>query len=139
MDLAKENFKKDFLWEKPEGCPGWMGFYLLQKGDFRQVSAQVSCTQAIAGQGAFSLGMLAEFAPALNEFGPWFYRRLFWESGMVGQMLYLAAEYIGVRGTGIGCYFDDPVHSILGLQDNTFQSLYHFTIGGHVEDSRLTN
>ena len=136
-DLAKENFKEDFLWEKPEGCPGWMGLYLLQKGDFRQVSAQVSCTQAIAGQGAFSLGMLAEFVPSLNEFGPWFYRRLFWESGMVGQMLYLAAEYIGVRGTGIGCYFDDPVHKILGLQDNTFQSLYHFTIGGPVEDTRL--
>lgn len=139
LSLAKENFNEDFLWEKPDSCPPGMEFYFLRRGDYRQMSAQVSCTQAIAGQGAFSLGMIAEFAPSLSEYGAWFYRRLFWESGMVGQALYLAAEYIGVRGTGIGCYFDDPVHEILGLQDNTFQSLYHFTIGGPVEDSRLSN
>jgi SagB-type dehydrogenase family enzyme len=139
LQLAKDSFKKEFLWEKPENCPDWMDLYLLQKADFRQASAQVSCTQAIAGQGAFSLGMLAEFKNSLNEFGAWFYRRLFWESGMVGQMLYLSAEFIGVRGTGIGCYFDDPVHAILGLKDKTFQSLYHFTIGGPEEDPRLRN
>jgi hypothetical protein len=34
-----------------------------------------------------------------------------------------------VRGTGIGCYFDDPVHQVFGLQGLAFQSLYHFTVG----------
>ena len=52
-------------------------------------------------------------------------------------MLYLEAEAAGVRGTGIGCYFDDSVHEILGLTDETFQSLYHFTVGTPLEDSRL--
>jgi len=65
-------------------------------------------------------------------------RQLFWESGMIGQVLYLAAEAQGVRGTGIGCFFDDAVHEILGLADNQYQSLYHFTIGKPVEDPRLT-
>ena len=101
------------------------------------MASQVSCNQDIAGQGAFSLGMIAEFAPSIEEEGPWFYRRLFWETGIVGQMLYLESEYRGVRGTGIGCYFDDAVHDILGLEDNTLQSLYHFTLGGAVEDKRL--
>ena len=32
---------------------------------------------------------------------------------------------------------NDPVHSIMGLKDNEFQSLYHFTVGGPVEDERL--
>ena len=137
VSLMKGHLHEKFLWEKPEGYPEWMDFYLLRKGDYRQVSAQVSCTQAIAGQGAFSLGMIAEFVSSLKEYGPWFYRRLFWESGMVGQTLYLSAEFIGVRGTGIGCYFDDPVHSLMGLRDNALQSLYHFTIGGPEEDSRL--
>ena len=44
---------------------------------------------------------------------------------MVGQVLYLEAEAQGARGTGIGCFFDDAVHDILGLKDNTYQSLYH--------------
>jgi hypothetical protein len=69
---------------------------------------------------------------------PFAYRRLFWECGMIGQVLYLAAEACGVRGTGIGCYFDDAVHELMGFEDNRFQSLYHFTIGQPVDDERLT-
>ena len=69
---------------------------------------------------------------------PHLYRRLHWEAGMVGQMLYLEAEAHGVRGTGMGCFFDDVTHEILGLADNTFQDLYHFSVGKPVEDQRLT-
>ena len=97
----------------------------------------VSCHQDIAGSGVFSLGMIAAFSDGLAN-KPYCYRQLFWESGMIGQVLYLAAEACGVRGTGIGCFFDDAVHKILGLKDNRYQSLYHFTIGRPVEDPRLT-
>ena len=57
--------------------------------------------------------------------------------GLIGQVLYLEAEAAGVRGTGIGCYFDDAFHDLLGLTGERFQSLYHFTAGGPVEDPRL--
>jgi SagB-type dehydrogenase family enzyme len=127
-----------FLWQAPAGCPEELPLYLLEEGDARRLAAQVSCHQEIAGAGAFSLGMLAEFDESLDKHGPWFYRRLFWETGMIGQVLYLEAEAAGVRATGIGCFFDDPVHQVFGLKDTRFQSLYHFTVGGPVEDERLT-
>ena len=40
----------------------------------------------------------------------------------------------------MGCYFDDLVHQLLdmNLSDDAWQSLYHFTVGGAVEDQRLT-
>ena len=38
---------------------------------------------------------------------------------------------------GIGCFFDDPVHEVVGIKDLSIQSLYHFTIGGPVDDQRL--
>jgi nitroreductase len=57
---------------------------------------------------------------------------------MIGQVLYLEAEARGVRGTGIGCFFDDAVHEILGLESDRFQSLYHFTVGHPLEDPRIT-
>jgi hypothetical protein len=60
------------------------------------------------------------------------------EAGMVGQVLYLEAEETGIRSTGIGCYFDDPVHEAFGITSPRWQSLYHFTVGGQVEDRRLT-
>jgi hypothetical protein len=82
--------------------------------------------------------MIAEFDASVKEFGASFYRHLFWEAGVVGQVLYLEAETAGARATGIGCFFDDPVHSVFGLEDLAFQSLYHFTVGGPVDDPRLT-
>ena len=126
-----------FMFEVPEGCPKSLRLFRLADGDFRQKAQIVSCQQKIAGAGAFSLGMIAEFDESIYEHGAWWYRRLFWEAGMLGHVLYLEAEAASVRGTGIGCYFDDVFHDMLGLHGNRFQSLYHFTMGGPVEDTRL--
>jgi hypothetical protein len=134
----KQATYQQFAWTTPPGCPDDLPLFLLEEADVRQLAAQVSCGQNIAGDGAFSLGMIAEFEFSLRRYGPWFYRRLFWETGLIGQVLYLEAEATGVRATGIGCFFDDPVHQVLGFDDATFQSLYHFTTGGHVDDPRLT-
>jgi SagB-type dehydrogenase family enzyme len=127
----------DFLFSVPGGCPAHLRLFMLAEGDFRERAQMVSCRQQIAANGAFSLGMLAEFSESLEQMGAWWYRRMFWESGLIGQVLYLEAEAAGIRGTGIGCYFDDAFHHILGLEGNHFQSLYHFTMGGPVEDARL--
>jgi hypothetical protein len=43
-----------------------------------------------------------------------------------------------VRATGIGCFFDDPVHRVFGIEGLALQSLYHFTVGGAVDDPRLS-
>jgi len=125
-----------FAWE-PVDLAGDMPLYFLARGDTRALAAYLSCGQAIAGDGAFSLGMVARFAAPIAQYGQWFYRCLFWEAGAVGQVLYLEAEAAGVRATGIGCYFDPAVHELLGLSDDRFQSLYHFTVGTPVEDARL--
>ena len=138
LQMFQETMRKEFSWKTPPGCPPDLPLYLLTEGDARDIATSVSCHQEIAGDGAFSLGMIAEFEPTLRRRGPWFYRRLFWETGVVGQVLYLEAEAAGVRATGIGCFFDDPVHQVFGFPDATFQSLYHFTVGGPVQDPRLT-
>ncbi|EME71630.1 nitroreductase [Paramagnetospirillum caucaseum] len=126
-----------FAWEK---AAVELPLYRLADGDLTRAAAQVSCTQDIAGRGAFSLGMLADFGRTLAEDGQWAYRRLFWEAGMIGQALYLEATACGLSGTGIGCYHDDEVHALLGLPPGggAWQSLYHFTVGGAVEDARIT-
>jgi SagB-type dehydrogenase family enzyme len=124
-----------FLWEPAHDV---LPFMCLARGDARALAARLSCDQDIAGDGFFSLGMIADFSASLDELGASFYRNLFWETGIVGQTLYLEAEAAGVRATGIGCFYDDPVHDVLGLQGHGFQSLYHFTVGTAVEDTRLT-
>jgi SagB-type dehydrogenase family enzyme len=135
--LLKAAMQKPFMWEKPEGCPEDIELSLLAKGDARAVARSVSCNQSIASDGCFALSMLAEFDPALERYGAWFYPRLFWECGAVGQVLYLEAEALGIRGTGIGCFFDEPAHAVFGLSTLRYRSLYHFTLGGPVVDTRL--
>ncbi|HET9207026.1 MAG TPA: SagB/ThcOx family dehydrogenase [Burkholderiaceae bacterium] len=137
-DKLQRAMHRPFAWTPPPGCPTDLPLRVLEVGDARRLSVQLSCHQDIAGDGAFSLVMLSEYEEALFTQGAWFYRRLFWETGLIGQVLYLEAEAAGVRATGIGCFFDDPVHRVFGLEDLAFQSLYHFTVGGPVDDDRLT-
>ena len=131
----RAGFREDVLWEPALGLDA---FFLLVPLDCRSLARRLSCDQDIASDGYVGMAMLARMEPALREFGPWFYRHLFWECGMVGQVLYLEAEAAGGRATGIGCFYDDAVHNVLGIRDHEWQSLYHFSIGTPVEDARLT-
>ena len=128
----KGAMRTEFLWEPVDEL------FLLAPFDGRRLANRVSCDQAIAEDGFFSLGMIARVEPAVRERGEWFYRRLYWECGLVGQVLYLEAETTGGRATGIGCFYDDPMHEVLGLTGRAWQSLYHFSMGVAVEDTRLT-
>jgi len=135
LERLRTACRRTFLWEPAHEV---LPFVCLARGDARALAARLSCDQEIAGDGFFSLGMIAEFGASLDEYGASFYRNLFWETGVVGQALYLEAEAAGARATGIGCFYDDPVHDVLGLEGHAFQSLYHFTVGMPVEDTRLT-
>jgi SagB-type dehydrogenase family enzyme len=136
-DALRQAFRANLNWETVTDSAIKAPLYRLGRGDLRDFARTLSCHQDIAADGAFSLGMLARFEPVLRERGAAAYRELFWEAGMIGQALYLAAEAAGVRGTGIGCHFDDVLHRALGLTGHDWQSLYHFTIGGPIEDLRL--
>jgi hypothetical protein len=57
--------RPDFLWEQPAKCPEHLRLYCLLHGELRRTAEMVSCHQEIAAEGAFSLGMLADF-PAPN-------------------------------------------------------------------------
>ncbi len=129
--------RDDYAWSRPPGCPEDLPLFTLTIADARQAAAYIACTQDIAGAGCFAVAMLAEFAGPLERRGAWFYRNMFWETGVIGQLLYLEAEALGLSGTGIGCFFDDRMHDLLGLAGLEHQSLYHFTVGGRVDDERL--
>ena len=134
-ERLRASWKPELEWAAVDGLPG---FHRLRRADVRAAARASSCHQEIASDGCFAVAMLAEMEPALTELGPWMYRRLHWECGWIGQLLYLEAEALGVRATGIGCFFDDVVHELVGQRDAALQDLYHFTVGGPVDDPRLT-
>ena len=136
--------RPEFLWEPvhsnaSNASNASNDLFLLLPTDVRFAANRLSCDQDIAADGFFSLAMLARFTASLRDFGDPFYRRLFWECGLIGQVLYLEAEAARARATGIGCFYDDPVHEVLGLSGMGWQSLYHFSMGVPLDDGRLTS
>ncbi len=125
------------LWTPIEIGP--LKLFRLRHGSVERDATINACRQAIAGKGCFAVAMIADFDRTLKEDGGFGYRRLHWEAGAIGQALYLWASAIGLAGTGIGCFFDDEIHVMLGLppEECAFQDLYHFTVGAALEDQRM--
>lgn len=98
----------------------------------------LNCHQALGSDAVVAFALLAEFQP-LGD--PANYRDRLQEAGLIGQALYLEAEAAGLRGTGIGCFFDDALHQLLGLPapaaSAALQTVYHFTVGAPLSDGRI--
>jgi nitroreductase len=133
-------------WTPAPGHPADIPLYeLTQNPALAGTVRTLSCHQAIGADAVFVVALLAQFDQTF-ETTPSRYRDLLQEAGLIGQVLYLEAEAAGLRGTGIGCYFDDPVHELLGLPGaladgpcNAWQVLYHFSVGLPVPDTRITS
>ena len=125
--------------EPVAAAPAGLPFYCLTTAgpqELRRLARAIHCHQDIAADACFALGMVAEFSAPIAA-DPAAYRDLYREAGAIGQVLYLEAEACGMRGTGIGCFFDDPFHEVVGLVGEAFQTLYHFTVGLPKADTRL--
>lgn len=128
-----------FLRKPVTGAPAHLNLQLLTPApaaELHRVTRSLHCHQDLAANACFAVGMLAEYDSAITEDAS-AYRDLHREAGLIGQVLYLQAESNGLGGTGIGCFFDDPIHELLGLTDDTFQTVYHFTVGLALDDLRI--
>ncbi len=137
--LLSESLDQRFLRQPVAGAPPHLALQLLAPAapaELHRVARSLHCHQDIAANACLALGMLADF-DAATERDPSAYRTLYREAGLIGQALYLQAEALDLSGTGIGCYFDDPFHDLLGLHGTRLQSLYHFTVGLALEDARI--
>jgi SagB-type dehydrogenase family enzyme len=111
--------------------------YQLVAARAGKTARTLSCHQDIAAQCAVTFMMVAEFAAPIAA-DPAAYRHLHWEAGMLGHVVTLEAEAAGWRGTGIGCFFDDAVHEVLGIKDDAYQVIYHYAIGMALDDPRIS-
>ncbi len=66
-ERLRGGFDRDFLWERADEA---QPFWRLARGDCRTLAQRLSCDQAIASDGFFSLAMVAEFDASLATFGP---------------------------------------------------------------------
>ncbi len=136
----------------PEAPPGVPLLRLAENPALAGTLRTLNCHQALGSDAMLGVALLAQWDDWCSADGlpaPHAYRQRLQEAGLIGQVLYLEAEAAGLAGTGIGCFFDDGLHQLIGLphtpsgmdaqQGAALQSVYHFTIGQRVEDGRITS
>ncbi|TAJ82229.1 MAG: SagB/ThcOx family dehydrogenase [Gallionellaceae bacterium] len=133
-DSLRTAFRDSFSWQAADTE---LPLFQLVAARAGKTARALSCHQDIAMQCAVTFLMVAEFAAPIAA-APAAYRHLHWEAGMLGHIITLEAEAAGWRGTGIGCFFDDAVHEVLGIKDDAFQVIYHYAIGMALDDPRIS-
>ncbi|MEA2048722.1 MAG: nitroreductase family protein [Campylobacterota bacterium] len=90
----------------------------LSYGDYAQKAGYLSLEQyTLSEQGA-----VAFFLTSKSEN----YQALYQKAGIIGQRLYVCAEYLDIGCSGIGAYYDDEVNAFVG---NDEMVLYALAIG----------
>ncbi len=113
--------------------------YALEFANVQKLAAVLSCQQAIAADCAFTIGFLAEFNLSLEHSAGFAYREMHWHAGVLAQQVYQQATALDLAATGIGCFFDDPCHKQLGINNTQLQLIYQVAVGKPIVDSRITN
>jgi SagB-type dehydrogenase family enzyme len=132
--ILRESLRAEFEWQSADPA---LPLFRLVAANAMKLARTLSCQQDIARDCAVAFMMVSEFADPVAE-NPAAYRHLHWEAGLLGHAITLEAEAAGWRGTGIGCFFDDAGHEVLGIAGERLQILYHFAVGRQVDDPRLT-
>jgi SagB-type dehydrogenase family enzyme len=109
----------------------------IKQGDQRLVAAALSLGQDLAANACVVFSMIGDFENAARSYGDRGYRYVHFEAGAIGQRMYLAAEALSLRATGIGAFFDEEVQRYLSLNSEQGQVVYHFAVGHPVPDPRL--
>ena len=145
-DLAAVRFVQLYVYaHRVEGLPAAVYRHWPERGELEQVrpgdqrvtAAGLSLGQDLAANACVAFSMIADLDRAARAHGDRGYRYAHFEAGALGQRMYVAAEALGLRATGIGAFFDDQVHRYLGIEREQGQVVYHFAIGHPVPDPRV--
>jgi SagB-type dehydrogenase family enzyme len=134
VETLRAAMRDSFSWQRADES---LPLYQLIASRAGKTARTLSCHQDIAAHCAITFMMVAEFAEPIAADAA-AYRHLHWEAGMLGHIVTLEAEAAGWRGTGIGCFFDDADHEVLGLKDQQFQVIYHYAVGMALDDTRIS-
>ena len=134
VETLRAAMRDSFTWQRADDA---LPLYQLIAARAGKTARTLSCHQDIAAHCAVTFMMVAEFTAPI-EADAATYRHLHWEAGMLGHVITLEAEAAGWRGTGIGCFFDDADHEVLGLKDEQFQVIYHYAVGMALDDARIS-
>lgn len=89
--------------------------YAVRHGDFSQPAAALCLGQDLAGQAGAVVALFGDLSRAWEAHGDRGWRYPYFEAGLLGQGLHLAAAASAGSATGIGAFFDEDLAQFWGL------------------------
>lgn len=120
----------------PPGIYRWTGeLTCVEQGDFRELSASL-CLGQMFVRDCSVLFLYAVDAPTGREESCALYQQRLIDVGMLGQLMYLKAQEIGLGYSAIGGYYDEEVREVLDLPSQE-QVIYAGTLGIEARDDAI--
>lgn len=129
----RQQLASDFEW-KPEGGP--VNFFRLQVGDFKQVTSTLWNQSELGESAIFHVMMLADFDKSVRlDLST--YPHVFWESGMIAQVLSTEATALDHKTHHLAHFIDEQCHLMLGLRADQFRCTYMSCFGKPAESKTV--
>lgn len=109
-------------------CPSARSLIPIRLGPQRSMARQLAFGQSLAGSASVTFVLVANLEAFWQAHGERGYRYAHLLAGIIGHRLYLGAEALGLRASGIGAYLDDDLQRYLELP-STHQPLYLVACG----------
>ncbi|MGB0660240.1 MAG: nitroreductase family protein [Mangrovicoccus sp.] len=132
----RPHLRKELGWSPVSSLTGMENLRCLAPGDIRAQIRKLSCSQAIAAEGAATLVFLGDFDRIWAE-GAALYKELHREAGKIAHALYLEASALGLGATGLGCFLDRDIRELALLPGSSLYPLYLFGFGQAKPDPYL--
>ncbi|CAN5495975.1 hypothetical protein BH10PLA1_BH10PLA1_03570 [soil metagenome] len=105
------------------------GWSLLRPGRCRADSKKFATDQEFCGNAGAVCWMSVNLSATMSAAGPDIYRLANLEAGIAGQRMVLAAQSLGMGGTGVASFYDDELRKFLGIDRTHWEMLYAVAIG----------
>jgi len=103
---------------------------LIEARDLRDAFAEACLGQDKARSASVGVLMVGALGRAMERDGRRAYRDVLITAGELGQLVYLAAESLGLGARNLAAFRDDPLNALLGL-DGEQIAVVHLTMFGH--------
>ena len=112
----KRNSKTITLIDRSDGDDDGLVIYQYKAMELEQLakmSKEMACHQNLCFNAAFTIDFCVDLEVAVSD--GYKYNARHWESGYIGQLLYVHMESIGLGATAIVCYLDDYASANVGF------------------------
>lgn len=105
-------------------------FYSLFEAPLNEMISDICLNDPFVKNSALTVSFINSFKPFITTFGVSMYQRLFWEAGMLAELIRLESRLEKVDAVSHPFYYESLFEKVMGISHHEdFMNTYHLSIG----------